>query len=160
MDGQCCTYGGDTVYPFCVSYLGTSRFSLYTLIPTAVALSLFPPLLTAGLSNKAKTKSMSNILTVSISYNLSSLSFSAFTIVFTPPKGCSTRWLNEGDDYNVYSQYRILGVLINENYFAECSPYLSSRYSPGMCVSGQTIANITALEYGTTQAWRGYCCPR
>jgi hypothetical protein len=109
--------------------------------------------------------------------------------IYTPRAECAQRWMLADDDYNSFggtfsaTKLRISSGLTQlstgiprltvwsisrDKLYAGCQPYSSSYwlYSPGVCPSGHTAAEITEFHYaehtngGSLTAWQASCCRR
>jgi hypothetical protein len=87
--------------------------------------------------------------------------------VFTPPAGCTTRWIYEDSTpsqiYSGRPVFRFYSNAVDSSYYYECNPYRQAQttplYSPGVCGDGQTPAEIDEIRLDYVY-WLAYCCPR
>jgi hypothetical protein len=94
------------------------------------------------------------------------------TTVHTPDPSCIDRWVLRssqtcGDDSStgdvVWSVNPTRSIVSDPSY-TTCQLYGKPTYSPGICPSGQSIAEVTAFEStvgnGTRTFWQASCCRR
>ena len=103
---------------------------------------------------------------------LEGLNVPDLTTVHTPDPSCVNRWIflpvsHCGDDNgtdNVVWSVNHNRLLVPDPSYTRCQLYGTSTYSPGICPSGQTIAEITAYESsaanGIRTSWQASCCRR
>lgn len=116
----------------------------------------------------------------------------ALTKVYTPSSECAERWMLAGSQTitrNVGAEITPItvapdvisnGDFVRQNLtvfsmslngsatdrlYRTCQPYgLAATYSPGICPSGQTIAEITAYQVSASEGyrtfWQASCCRR
>jgi len=84
------------------------------------------------------------------------------TTFFEPPDGCSTQWIwyGAGSVSSGFSVPNMAAMGVQSDYYARCRPYdqVSARYSPGICTSGQTLAEMDELRFQSFVLWTGICC--
>jgi hypothetical protein len=95
------------------------------------------------------------------------------TTVYTYPAQCVDRWMLQppcydaptASNYTVFSvdPTRILNV--SDPLYRSCQRYSTPIYSPGVCPSGHTIAEVTAYRSEVTTGtdrtfWEASCCRR
>jgi len=94
------------------------------------------------------------------------------TTIHTPASSCVDRWMLRpsqscGDGSStgetVWSVNPTRAIVSDASYNG-CQLYGTPTYSPGICPSGQTIAEVTAYESsvpsGTRTFWQASCCRR
>jgi hypothetical protein len=96
------------------------------------------------------------------------------TSVFTPSPSCVDRWLlaptpSCGMDDTAIGLGTVWSVnptryAVSDVQYSNCQLYGTATYSPGVCPSGQTIAEVTAYASsalnGTKLFWQASCCKR
>ena len=96
------------------------------------------------------------------------------TSVFTPSPSCVDRWLlaptpSCGIDDTAIGLDTVWSVnptrsIVSDDQYSNCQLYGTATYSPGICPSGQTIAEVTAYASsalnGTKLFWQASCCKR
>ena len=94
------------------------------------------------------------------------------TIVHTPDSSCIDRWVylptsNCGDDSSIDDivwSVNPTRLPVSDPSYSRCQLYGTPTYSPGICPSGQTIAEVTAFESsisnGIKTFWQASCCKR
>jgi len=103
---------------------------------------------------------------------LKNLNVPDLTTIHTPDPSCIDRWVflptsNCGDDNgtdDVVWSVRPDRLAVPDPSYNGCQLYGSPTYSPGVCPSGQTIAEVTAFESsasnGNRTFWQASCCRR
>jgi len=94
------------------------------------------------------------------------------TTIHTPASSCVDRWVmrpsqscggDSGTADIVWSVNPTRSIVSDPSYTG-CQLYGKATYSPGICPSGQTIAEVTAFESsvstGTRTFWKASCCRR
>ena len=94
------------------------------------------------------------------------------TTVHTPDPSCIKRWVflpasNCGDDNStddVVWSVNPIRLRVPDPSYNNCQLYGTPTYSPGICPSGQTVAEVTAFESsasnGNRTFWQASCCRR
>jgi hypothetical protein len=103
---------------------------------------------------------------------LKNLNVPDLTTIHTPDPSCIDRWVflptsNCGDDNgtdDVVWSVRPGRLVVPDPSYTGCQLYGTPTYSPGICPSGQTIAEVTAFESsasnGNRTFWQASCCRR
>jgi hypothetical protein len=96
------------------------------------------------------------------------------TTVFTPASSCVDRWLIKPPP-SCYAGDTVVGLdtvwsvnptksIVSDFAYSHCQLYGTATYSPGVCPSGQTIAEVIAYASsvlnGTKLFWQASCCKR
>jgi hypothetical protein len=97
------------------------------------------------------------------------------TTVYTPSPSCIDRWMLEaepsdcGDDNPRTANFTVYSVnpsksIVSDASYSSCQAYGQASYSPGICPSGHTVAEITAYQSDVTTGyrtfWQASCCKR
>jgi hypothetical protein len=96
------------------------------------------------------------------------------TTVYTYPAHCVDRWMLQPprepygagpQNSTVFSVDPTRLYPISDPLYRSCQRYSTPVYSPGMCPSGHTIAEVTAFASGVTTGtrrtfWQASCCRR
>ncbi|KAF1958444.1 hypothetical protein CC80DRAFT_30780 [Byssothecium circinans] len=86
------------------------------------------------------------------------------TAIYTPPFTCLNRWMWDEHSQQAFSVYTMISL--SDRIDVSCQPYgiTSGTYSPGVCPSGQTVAEVTEYQThespGVGKYWQASCCPR
>jgi hypothetical protein len=75
--------------------------------------------------------------------------------VYTPTPTCIDRWMvkppatcDNGPEFiNIVWSVNPTGGIVSDPLYNECQLYNTATYSPGVCPSGQTVAEVTAYEW-------------
>ena len=94
------------------------------------------------------------------------------TTVHTPASSCVDRWMVQSSQQcgvgsstgdTVWSVNPTRSIVSDPSYNG-CQLYGNPTYSPGICPSGQTVAEVTAYESGVSNGtrtfWKASCCRR
>jgi hypothetical protein len=97
------------------------------------------------------------------------------TTLYTPSPSCIDRWMLEAEpsdcgldnprtgNFTVYSVNPSRSIVSDASY-SSCQAYGKASYSPGICPSGQTVAEITAYQSNVSTGyrtfWQASCCQR
>jgi hypothetical protein len=95
------------------------------------------------------------------------------TTVHTPDLSCVDRWLFEPSmscpqdstaGGNTFWSVNPSRSTVSDALYSRCQLYGTATYSPGICPSGQTVAEVTAyassMLNGTKTFWQASCCKR
>jgi hypothetical protein len=95
------------------------------------------------------------------------------TTAYTYPAQCVDRWMippnapcgNGPQNFTVFSVDPTRVESVSDPLYRSCQRYSTPIYSPGMCPSGHTIAEVTAYASGVTNGtertfWEASCCRR
>jgi len=93
------------------------------------------------------------------------------TTIYTPDPSCVDRWMLRPVrcDAAGSTQYQVFSVdpsksIVSDASYKACQKYGAATYSPGVCPSGHTIAEVTAYHAnastGTQTFWQASCCRR
>jgi hypothetical protein len=86
-------------------------------------------------------------------------------VITTPATERGIQYLGTFVAFSTYPSYTGLDTYYDASYIA-CQPFgVQQHYSPGICPSGQTVAEITEYHYPTTSAstatrFEASCCQR
>jgi len=94
------------------------------------------------------------------------------TTIHTPASSCVDRWVlrpSQSCDGGSSTGETVWSVnptrlIVSDASYNGCQLYGTPTYSPGICPSGQTVAEVTAYESsvptGTRTFWQASCCRR
>jgi hypothetical protein len=97
------------------------------------------------------------------------------TTVFTPNPTCVDRWMLKAEpsdcglDNPRTANFTVFSVdpsrsIVSDASYSLCQAYGRATYSPGICPSGQTVAEITAYQSNVSTGyrtfWQASCCKR
>lgn len=88
------------------------------------------------------------------------------TTTFTYSSACTSHWLQLYPDNSSYS-WSVYSLSAYGNLYASCQPNPKARsYSPGICLSGFTMASVTEFVEtsvatdDSNRLWKAICCGR
>ena len=105
---------------------------------------------------------------------VTNLNVPPLTTIYTPPNQCIDRWMVGPDstnceDANAGTVITVFSIdpsksIVSDALYNSCQLYRTPTYSPGICPSGQTIAEVTAYQgtasTGNRTFWQASCCKR
>ena len=103
---------------------------------------------------------------------LENMNVADLTTVFTPLPSCVDRWMlvppascrTDSTSHTVVWSVNPSKSIVSDASYNQCQKYGTATYSPGICPSGQTVAEITAYvssaPNSTKTFWQASCCRR
>lgn len=159
--------GTNTVYPTTIPALET----VVCRNPTA-AQSVLPPNATPVKRALQWSHSEVFVTPFGTSTALERMNVADLTTVFTPLPSCVDRWMLfppqscsiDSTSHNVVWSVNPKRSIVSDASYNQCQRYGTATYSPGVCPSGQTVAEITAYvssaSNSTRTFWQASCCRR